>query len=76
MVQMQGGWTTTGIVTGKTVQFSACTQSDSQGYCYYTFGTGVLSGNTLTFSYSGDGQRMYNWINYPLEVSGKITATK
>ena len=74
--QMQGDWTTTGIVTGNTVQFNACPQSDSDGYCNYTFGTAILSGNTLTFSYSGYGQRRYLGISYPWETSGNVTAVK
>lgn len=76
MVQMTGAWTTTGTVTGNTVQFTACPQSDSEGYVNYTFGSGRLSGNRLSFSYSGYGQRRYYGISYPWETSGKVVATK
>ena len=76
MVQMTGAWTTTGTVTGNTVQFTACPQSDSEGYVNYTFGSGRLSGNRLSFSYSGYGQRRYYGISYLWETSGKVVATK
>ena len=69
MVQMTGAWTTTGTVTGNTVQFTACPQSDSDG-------SGRLFGNRLSFSYSGYGQRRYYGISYPWETSGKVVATK
>lgn len=75
-VQMTGAWTTTGTVTSNTVQFNACPQSDSEGYCNYTFGAAFLSGNTLSFSYSGYGQRRYYGISYPWETGGKVTAKK
>lgn len=74
MIQMTGAWTTTGTVTSNTVQFNSCPQSDSEGYVNYSFGTGILSGNTLTFSYSGYGQRRYYGVAYPWETSGNVTA--
>ena len=76
MVQMTGPWTTTGTVTGNIVRFDSCPQSDNNGFVNYTFGSGRLSGNTLTFSYTGSGQVKYGRIAYPWEESGNITATR
>ena len=75
-VQMTGAWTTTGTVTGNTVRFDICPQSDSKGYVTYTFGSGRLSGNTLSFSYTGSGSVKYGLVAYPWEESGNVTATK
>ena len=76
MVQMSGAWSTTGTVAGNTVQFNPCPQTDGEGYCNYSFGSAVLSGNTLTFTYTGYGQRRYYGISYPWETSGNVTAKK
>ena len=76
MVQMTGPWTTTGTVVGNTVRFDACPQSDSNGFINYSFGSGRLSGNTLTFSYTGTGQVKYGRLAYPWEESGTVTAIK
>ena len=76
-VKMIGAWTTTGTVTGNTIRLDPCPETDNDGYVNYTFGVGTLSGNTLTFSYSGTGSRRYsNGVAYPWETSGTVTATK
>lgn len=76
-VQMSGPWTTLGVVSGNTVSFGACPQTDSDGYINYTFGVANLIGNQLTFSYVGVGsQRFTNGISYPWESAGNVTATK
>ena len=75
-VQMTGAWTTTGTVTVNTVRFDICPQSDSKGYVTYTFGSGRLSGNTLSFSYTGSGSVKYSLVAYPWEESGNVTATR
>ena len=75
-VQMTGSWTTTGTVNGNTVRFVLCPQSDSKGFVNYSFGSGRLSGNMLTFSYTGSGQVKYGNLAYPWEESGNVTATK
>ena len=76
-VQMSGAWSTIGNVVGNTVSFGTCPQTDSQGYVNYTFGSGNLVGNTLTFSYSGYGSRQFtNGVSYPWETSGNVTARK
>lgn len=76
-VQMSGAWSTIGNVIGNTVSFGTCPQTDSQGYVNYTFGSGSLTGNTLTFSYVGYGSiRFTNGVSYPWESSGNVIAKK
>lgn len=78
-VQMTGAWNTLGTIVGKTVSFGFCPQSDASGHIDYTFGSGSLNGDykKLTFTYTGYGSALYtNGISYPMEVSGRVSATK
>ena len=74
-VQMTGDWNTTGTITGSTIQFDFCPQTDSQGYCNYTFGAGIIGATNMTFSYTGTGYRTYtNGVSYPWNTSGNVYA--
>lgn len=76
LVQMNGTWVTTGTVSGNTIQFNPCPQSYADGYCNYTFGMATLSGNTLSFTYVGYGQRSFNGTTGLWTINGSVAAVK
>ncbi len=76
-VQMTGDWRTTGTITGNTIQFDFCPQTDSKGYVNYTFGVGTIGYSNMTFTYTGSGYMTYdNGVSYPWNTSGNVYAWK
>lgn len=76
-VKMTGAWKTTGTIVGDTISFENCTFSDAKGYINYSFSTGTLAGNRLSFTYTGTGSSIKsNGRAYAWEQSGRVSATK
>lgn len=76
-VRMTGDWSTTGTITGNTIQFDFCPQNDSKGYYNYTFGAGIASSSNMTFTYTCTGARTAdNGVSYQWDCNGNVYAWK
>ena len=75
-VKVTGYFSTTGRVSGSTINLEGMSTSDSSGSINTVFGTGIYNGGTITISSTRTGQLKSNGVMYPFTSRDQITAIK
>ena len=75
-VKVTGYFSTTGRVSGTTINLEGMTTSDAAGTINTVFGTGIYNGGTITLTSTRTGQLKNNGVMYPFTSRDQITAIK
>ena len=75
-VKTSGYFSTDGEINGNNVYFESISASDPAGHTTTVFGTGILSGNVLSFTCTSSGQLAYNGVMYPYYSTAQMTCIR